>query len=82
MCAPGDQVGDGSETSANPGWRKAVALIVGTKHDGINMDGLRELAPEMGAYINEVSSYLSLVIPSQPIPDPTSSLTPFHFHPR
>ncbi|KAH6720615.1 hypothetical protein BKA61DRAFT_652022 [Leptodontidium sp. MPI-SDFR-AT-0119] len=56
MCAPGDQVGDGSETSANPGWRKAVALIVGTKHDGINMDGLRELAPEMGAYINEGST--------------------------
>ncbi|KAH7205240.1 hypothetical protein BKA60DRAFT_545490 [Fusarium oxysporum] len=48
-------VGDGSETSANPGWRRAVALIVGRKSDTANFDGLRTLAPDMDMYINEGS---------------------------
>ncbi|PVH83979.1 FAD-binding domain-containing protein [Cadophora sp. DSE1049] len=58
MCAPGDRVGDGSDVSANPGWRKAVVLVVGMKDEarGVSVDGLRELAPEMGAYINEGST--------------------------
>ncbi|KAJ3464888.1 hypothetical protein MRS44_009674 [Fusarium solani] len=55
LCAPGPAAGDGSETSANPGWRRAVALIVGTKSDTANFDGLRTLAPDMGTYINEGS---------------------------
>lgn len=57
MCSPGDRVGNGSEVSANPGWRKADVLVVGMKDEseGVSMDGLRELAADMGAYINEVS---------------------------
>ncbi|KAI9152342.1 putative FAD-linked oxidoreductase [Paramyrothecium foliicola] len=55
LCAPGQAVGDGSDTSANPGWRRAVALIVGTKSTNSSLDGLRELAPDMGTYINEAS---------------------------
>ncbi|PNP60890.1 hypothetical protein FNYG_14377 [Fusarium nygamai] len=55
LCAPGQAAGDGSETSANPSWRRAVALIVGTKSETANFDGLRMLAPDMGAYINEGS---------------------------
>ncbi|TVY64581.1 putative FAD-linked oxidoreductase [Fusarium oxysporum f. sp. cubense] len=55
LCAPGQAAGDGSETSANPGWRRAVALIVGRKSNTTNFDGLRTLAPDMGTYINEGS---------------------------
>jgi hypothetical protein len=54
LCAPGQAVGDGSQVAANPGWRNATALIVGFKSGGANLDGLRKLAPDMGAYINEV----------------------------
>jgi hypothetical protein len=54
LCAPGLAAGDGSATSANPGWRRAVTLIVGNKAGGANLDGLRTLAPGMGTYINEV----------------------------
>ena len=56
LCAPGDRVGDGRDVSANPGWRKAVVLLVGMKDEsrGTSVDGLRDLAPDMGAYINEV----------------------------
>lgn len=55
LCAPGQAVGDGTDTSANPGWRRAVALIVGHKSNTSSFDGLRELAPDMGTYINEAS---------------------------
>jgi hypothetical protein len=53
--APGQSQGDGRDTSANPGWRKAVVHLVGWSNAalGLNVDGLRELAPDTGAYINE-----------------------------
>lgn len=54
VCSPGGRFGGGSETSNNPGWRKAVALVVGYKTNTTNVDGLRLLAPDMGTYINEV----------------------------
>ncbi|VUC37252.1 unnamed protein product [Clonostachys rosea] len=56
VCSPGGRVGDGSDTSNNPGWRKAVALVVGMKTNMTNVDGLRRLAPDMGTYINEAST--------------------------
>ncbi|CAG8952006.1 hypothetical protein HYFRA_00000742 [Hymenoscyphus fraxineus] len=55
MHAPGPHIGDGNDTSANPGWRKAVAFVVGWKTNTLNVDGLRKLAPDMGTYINEGS---------------------------
>lgn len=54
MTSPGMNVGDGSNTAANPGWRNATAFIIGMRSNTTNVDGLRELAPEMGTYINEV----------------------------
>uniref|UniRef100_A0A8H7NQN5 FAD-binding PCMH-type domain-containing protein n=1 Tax=Bionectria ochroleuca TaxID=29856 RepID=A0A8H7NQN5_BIOOC len=56
VCSPGGKLGDGSETSNNPGWRRAVALVVGFKTNTTNVDGLRVLAPDMGTYINEAST--------------------------
>uniref|UniRef100_A0A8H7TLS1 FAD-binding PCMH-type domain-containing protein n=1 Tax=Bionectria ochroleuca TaxID=29856 RepID=A0A8H7TLS1_BIOOC len=50
-------VGDGKDTSANPGWRKATVLINAFKSNTTNAEGLRELAPDMGTYINEASIY-------------------------
>ncbi|KAK2623642.1 hypothetical protein QTJ16_006823 [Diplocarpon rosae] len=57
VVTPGNKFGNGIEVAANPAWRRASALIVGTKNraEGISMDGLRELAPDMGTYINEAS---------------------------
>ncbi|CAG9990958.1 unnamed protein product [Clonostachys byssicola] len=57
MAGPGMAVGDGKDTSANPGWRKATVLINAFKSNTTNADGLRELAPDMGTYINEASIY-------------------------
>lgn len=54
LTAPGMKHGNGKDTSANPSWRNASALIVGYKSPTANFDGLRELAPDMGTYINEV----------------------------
>lgn len=54
VCSPGSRFGNGATTSNNPGWRKAAALIIGTKTNTTSVDGLRRLAPEMGTYINEV----------------------------
>ncbi|UQC87185.1 isoamyl alcohol oxidase [Colletotrichum lupini] len=51
MTAPGSSQGSGEDTSANPGWRRAVVHLV----DGPSASGLRTLAPDMGAYINEAS---------------------------
>ncbi|CAH0028278.1 unnamed protein product [Clonostachys rhizophaga] len=56
VCSPGGRFGDGSETSNNPGWRRAVALVVGFKTNTTNVNGLRALAPDMGTYINEAST--------------------------
>lgn len=50
MTAPGPSQGSGEDTSANPGWRRAVVHLVA----GPDAGGLRTLAPDMGAYINEV----------------------------
>ncbi|CAG8975231.1 hypothetical protein HYALB_00011931 [Hymenoscyphus albidus] len=55
MHTPGPHIGNGNDTSANPGWRKAVAFVVGWKTNTLNVDGLRKLAPDMGTYINEVA---------------------------
>lgn len=63
--APGSKFGAGETTSANPGWRKAVTLIVGNKSNTTNVDGLRALAPGIGTYINEVRTL------------PPSPLSPF-----
>jgi hypothetical protein len=54
MTAPGQNAGSGNNTSANPGWRRANVLVVGFKQGDVNLNGLRELAPDMGTYINEV----------------------------
>lgn len=50
MTAPGQSQGSGEDTSANPGWRRAVVHLVAAP----DASGLRDLAPDMGAYINEV----------------------------
>ncbi|KAL1592216.1 hypothetical protein SLS59_009872 [Nothophoma quercina] len=55
LMSPGSRFGNGSEVSANPGWRKAVALVIATKSNTTSAEGLRRLAPDMGTYINEVS---------------------------
>lgn len=70
VTAPGDRVGDGSDTSANPGWRKAAALIVTMKTSNAptGVDTLRQIAPDMGGYINEVRTPCS--------PPPSSSPRP------
>ncbi|KAL5610775.1 hypothetical protein FOBRF1_006892 [Fusarium oxysporum] len=51
MTAPGRSQGSGDDTSANPGWRRAVVHLVA----GPDASGLKSLAPDMGAYINEAS---------------------------
>ena len=58
---PGQIFGNGSDTAANPGWRKSVALVIANKTNTTNADGLRRLAPDMGTYINEVEM-VSLLI--------------------
>lgn len=55
IMSPGDRVGNGSAVSANPGWRKAAALIIANKTNTTSAAGLRRLAPDMGTYINEAS---------------------------
>jgi hypothetical protein len=43
-------------TSILPAWRKAYVHMVGTKVSAsVNVDSLRKLAPDMGAYVNEVN---------------------------
>ena len=61
IMAPGQNVGDGTDVAANPGWRRAAALVIAYKTNTTNADGLRELAPDMGTYINEARNLLSLV---------------------
>ncbi|KAJ4300816.1 hypothetical protein N0V90_002904 [Kalmusia sp. IMI 367209] len=55
IMSPGSRFGNGSSVSANPGWRKAAALIIAFKTNTTSADGLRRLAPDMGTYINEAS---------------------------
>ncbi|KAF9693431.1 hypothetical protein EKO04_008569 [Ascochyta lentis] len=55
LMSPGQRVGDETSTSANPGWRKAVVLVIANKTNTTSADGLRRLAPGMGTYINEAS---------------------------
>jgi hypothetical protein len=59
LCAPGMAVGNGTDTSVNPGWRRAVVHFVGSKSDRTNIDELRKLAPDMGSYINEVRIFFN-----------------------
>jgi hypothetical protein len=43
------------DTAVNPAWRKAYVHLIGYKEEGkASVDSLRELAPDMGAYGNEV----------------------------
>ncbi|KAK7709789.1 hypothetical protein SLS64_006030 [Diaporthe eres] len=55
IMSPGDRVGNGSAVGANPGWRKAAALVIANKTNSTSAAGLRRLAPDMGTYINEAS---------------------------
>ena len=59
MASPGMSHGDGSNTAANPGWRNATVLVNSFNTSSTNVDGLREFAPGMGTYINEVCKMLS-----------------------
>jgi hypothetical protein len=44
------------DVSVLPTWRKAIVHVIGNKVRGkSSVDSLRKLAPEMGAYVNEVS---------------------------
>lgn len=54
MTTPVMAVGDGSNTAVNPGWRNATVFLNGFKSNTTKVDGLRELAPDMGTYICEV----------------------------
>jgi hypothetical protein len=44
----------GNETSVMPAWRKTFVHILGTGQGTGRVDAMRELAPNMGAYVNEV----------------------------
>ena len=55
MTAPGPSQGSGEDTSAHPAWRRAVVHLVAAP----DASGLRKLAPDMGAYINEVGYTLN-----------------------
>ncbi|KAL1595301.1 hypothetical protein SLS60_009991 [Paraconiothyrium brasiliense] len=55
IMSPGNRFGNGSAVSANPGWRKAAALVIANKTPTTSAAGLRQLAPDMGTYINEAS---------------------------
>jgi hypothetical protein len=47
----------GNDTSVLPAWRKAFVHIIGSTADGTpNIQSLRDISPDMGAYINEVST--------------------------
>jgi hypothetical protein len=43
-----------NDTSVHPTWRKAIVHNIATGGDTPTADSFRELAPEMGAYVNEV----------------------------
>jgi hypothetical protein len=44
-----------NETSVLPAWRKAFVHVLGAGGATGNVDSMRELAPNMGAYVNEVN---------------------------
>jgi hypothetical protein len=45
---------ENNATSVLPAWRKAFVHILGAGQGTGNVDSMRELAPNMGAYVNEV----------------------------
>jgi hypothetical protein len=49
--SPGRRLGNGENTSTNPGWRDAVGQVMIA-----NSDGLRDIAKSIGVYGNEVRS--------------------------
>jgi hypothetical protein len=54
MVQPSPKLGNGNNTSVHPAWRDAGIYVTGFKIPGItNLDGLREFAPDTGAYLNE-----------------------------
>lgn len=60
-------------TSLLPAWRRAYVHMIGTRVGTLmNVDSLRKLAPDMGAYSNEVKAYLP----------PTLNLPPFFLQSR
>jgi hypothetical protein len=62
--SPGRRLGNGANTSANPGWRDAVGQV-----GIINSDGVREFAKSIGAYGNEVRKPLETIGPQLPVSD-------------
>lgn len=44
------------DTSVNPAWRQAYVHLIGTGLGEFTVDSLRTLAPDSGAYVNEVRS--------------------------
>jgi hypothetical protein len=51
------------DTSVLPAWRKAYVHMIGSRYPGSRgVESLRELAPESGAYANEVSSLTSRLV--------------------
>lgn len=62
MLAPRDKHGDGKDTSAHPGWRKATMFLASIKDMGtFGIDALRKYAPDMGTYGNEVRRLLDFI---------------------
>jgi hypothetical protein len=58
---------DNPDTSVNPAWRTALTHLIGTGYPGNwTVNGLRELAPDSGAYGNEVNFVLSCLCPKVP----------------
>jgi hypothetical protein len=51
---------ENNATSVLPAWRKTFVHILGAGQEAGNVDSMRELAPNMGAYVNEVSNTASL----------------------
>lgn len=50
--------GNEKTTSVNPAWRKAYVHLIATGAEQPNADSLRKLAPDMGAYANEVRVWI------------------------
>jgi hypothetical protein len=47
-------ISGGADTSVTPTWRRAYVHLMTTGNDKKYLDALRELSPNVGAYINEV----------------------------
>jgi hypothetical protein len=54
LTAAGKVNEERNDTSVHPTWRKAIVHNIATGGDTPTAESFRELAPEMGAYVNEV----------------------------